>query len=83
MPGSCSAAPSKSSMLPLSLPLSVSVIMSVPNSGLNVGSALWRSVRTAAYRLDDDDALAATRMEGAAILTSTSSIGFFVQAWVT
>jgi len=36
-----------------------------------------------AYRLDDDDALAATCMEGAAILTSTSSIGFFVQAWVT
>jgi hypothetical protein len=35
------------------------------------------------YRLVDDDALATTLIEGAAILTSTSSIGFFVQARVT
>jgi hypothetical protein len=39
--------------------------------------------RRASYLLDDDEALAATLMDGAAILTSTCSIGFFVQAWVT
>jgi hypothetical protein len=47
-PGNCSAVPSKSTMLPLSAPLSVSVIMSVPNNGLNAGSGLWRCVVTLA-----------------------------------
>ena len=31
-------------MSPFSLPFSISVIMSVPNSGLNAGSSLWRWV---------------------------------------
>src|SRR5581483_12334086 len=35
------------------------------------------------YRLDEDGAPEATRIEGAAIFTSTSSIGFLVQACVT
>ena len=38
--------------------------------------------RANSYRLDEDGALA-TRIEGAAIFTSTSSIGFLVQACVT
>jgi hypothetical protein len=39
--------------------------------------------RGAAYLFVDDDALAAILKDGADILTSTSSIGFFVQARVT
>jgi hypothetical protein len=35
------------------------------------------------YRLEDETVLLATRIEGAAIFTSTCSIGFFVQACVT
>jgi hypothetical protein len=35
------------------------------------------------YRLEDEGAPEATRIEGAAIFTSTSSIGFLVQACVT
>jgi len=45
-PGSCSAVPSKSTMLPFCRPRSVNVIISGPNSGLNDGSSLWRWVET-------------------------------------
>jgi DHA1 family inner membrane transport protein len=45
-PGICSAVPSKSTMSPLSVPFSMSVIMSVPNNGLYAGSSVWRCVDT-------------------------------------
>ena len=40
------------------------------------------TAETTGYRLEEEGALA-TRIEGAAIFTSTSSIGFFVHACVT
>ena len=48
-------------------------------------SQRWRSKKKvfADYRLAEDGAPEATRIDGAAIFTSTSSIGFLVQACVT